>query len=140
MPYTTTAPSADSAVVPAAPSDLIKHITVIKQQYKANDWHCVESYLQADLSSADLLVEATRHLRRIFGEGAQVLLDITRDPTGVDHPFLYARVWTGEKRHEVSRKLHQFDEEWWLEASARVDARLEFAIAAQPIEEKAVAI
>jgi len=116
-----------------------QQVAVIKQHYQANDWDRVEKSFQADPSAVGLLVEAEPHIRRVFGEGVEVLLDMTPDASGSDHPFLYARIWAGEARLEVSRKLRRFDERWWLDAG-KGDAWLESAITTQPFEEAAVAI
>ncbi len=54
---------------------------------------------------------------------------MTADPTGVDRPFLYARIRTGESRRNVSEKHYRVDDEWWLDASAGSYVHLEFAVA-----------
>lgn len=140
MPNTAIVPSINATPTSDAFADVTERVKVIKQRYQATDWQRVERYLQDDPLSAELLVEAKRHIQRVFGGSAEVFLDVTPDPTGVDHPFLYARIQTGEARHEVSRKLRQFDEEWWLDVVTQGDARLEFAAATRPLEEAAVAI
>lgn len=63
---------------------------------------------------------------------------MTPDPSGADHPFLYARILTTETRREASRKLRLFDEEWWLDAGSRVDARLEFTVSTPIVEGRAL--
>lgn len=136
----TTTPLINTETILGVPSEAARQIAVIKKHYQAHDWHRVESYLQADPLSAQLLVEAERHLPRVFGDSVEVFLDVTPDPSGIDHPFLYARIRTGEPRREVSKKLHRFDEEWWLDAGAGVDARLEFTVATPPAGEQAVAV
>lgn len=128
MSHPSVAPSASPESVLSASSGMTSQLAAIRALYQAEDWQAVEYYLRSDPASARLLVEAETHLYRVFGTSVQVLLDITPDPVGVDLPFLYARIRTGEPRRKVSVKLHRLNDEWWLDASAGSDARLEFAI------------
>ena len=140
MPTAAIAPLTNAAPTSDALAAVTEHIAIIKQNYRASDWQRVERYLQDDPLSAGLLVEAKRHIKGVFGGAVEVFLDVTPDPSGADHPFLYARILTTETRREASRKLRLFDEEWWLDAGSRVDARLEFTVSTPIVEGTAVAI
>lgn len=105
MPTAAIAPLTNAAPTSDALAAVTEHIAIIKQNYRASDWQRVERYLQADPPSMELLLEAKRHIKGVFGGAVEVFLDVTPDPSGADHPFLYARILTTETRREASRKL-----------------------------------
>lgn len=60
-PLTNAAPTSDALVA------VTEHIAIIKQNYRASDWQRVERYLQADPPSMEMLLEAERHIKGVFG-------------------------------------------------------------------------
>ena len=119
MPNIARAASANAVPISGVLTDVTEQVAVIKQRHRATDLQRVERHLQSDSLSAELLVEAERHIQRVFSGGVSVLLDVTSDSSGIDRPFPYARIQTSETWSKVSQKFLQFNEEWWLGAGSR---------------------
>lgn len=62
----------------------------------------------------ELLPDAFRHVRRLFGADTPIELDITTDPEGTGPDVLFAYIVTSRPVDEALVLLNQLDEQWYL--------------------------
>ena len=76
-----------------------------------------------------LLLEVRAQVVRFFGPDVPVVLELVQNPEAADAlPELFAYIQTRLPVPEAKARLEKLDEQWWLDALARGDGRLNVAL------------
>jgi len=76
-----------------------------------------------------LLLEACSELRKVFGDGVDIVVERADDPEGTDiEPMLFALVQTSLDGQEAAQALDRFNDAWWLDNMARARGALEVSV------------
>ena len=103
-------------------------ILSLEAVYCFRDRATIVSFLREHLFLIDLLTEATGEIREHFGRQAQLALEVFRDVDDPSAAELLVWIRTNLEPGVARRELDRFDEDWWLEASARSDTRMNIAL------------
>ncbi len=84
----------------------------------------VFSFLQTHPFLTPLLLEAYPQIEERFGPNPEVVLEVITDPEAADDQELFAFIRTDLAPEEALEKLHQLDENWWLDEADRANGKL----------------
>ena len=110
----TAAPSASTVMV------LEESLRQIEQWYRLPAPEAVRRFIRQHVALASLLVEAIDPLTQFFGPAPRVSLRLVSDPEVEDWDELFAYIQVSISPEEALERLHQLDEEWFLD---RIDRR-----------------
>ena len=100
---------------PSAPSPDIGHLP---ERYVVSDPDEVADYLRQYPHLLPLLAEAAAVIPRYFPDDLRLVLEVFSDnETGETDRELFIVAQTSLEPEEALARLHQLDEEWWLDVS-----------------------
>ena len=76
----------------------------------------------------ELLEEAHDKIKEYYDEDTHAFLEITSDYEGEGFRELFVRIETSLPVKEALSILDRFDEEWWFDASARAQGRMNIVL------------
>ena len=101
---------------PGTPKPIDAEIKGLEASYsfpRGRDRGRIVSLLRSNNRAITILKEAAGVLRSLFGGGAELCLELDRDPeTGFEE--IFATVRTAHSPEAGLSILERFDEEWWL--------------------------
>jgi len=84
----------------------------------------VVNFLQTHSLLVPLLLEAYPRIEEHFGPNPEVVLEVVTDPEAADDQELFAFIRTDLAPDEALEKLHQLDQNWWLDEADRANGKL----------------
>ena len=88
-----------------------------------------DALLAAEPRLAYLLLEVCVELRKVFGRDAEIAVEPSEDPEGVDvTPMLFALVRTHMDGRAAAETLDRFNDGWWLDNMGRANGKLEVSV------------
>jgi hypothetical protein len=111
-------------------SDLMANtsLDLIEHQYLLPEQESVMRFLYLNPPVAELLIDAYAYLTDTFGPNPQITLQLEYLEEEAE-PILFGYIQTPYGVEESLRLLDQFDDEWFLEAGAGLEEKLEFNLA-----------
>lgn len=93
--------------------------------YQFNDPQPVSGFLRRHPFLVNLLIDAWPRIQSCFGSDAQAALELFKDPEEVNgEGKLFVLVQTSLPANEALNRLEKLDQDWWLDATARSQGRL----------------
>ncbi len=89
-------------------------IVLPSNYYYVQGRSAVEAFIEEHPSLVRLLVEASSAIRRNFGQGQRIILEIVRDPEAEDVQELVAYIDTPLSVPEAMERLNRVDQDWVL--------------------------
>ncbi|HLO88448.1 MAG TPA: hypothetical protein VK203_26055 [Nostocaceae cyanobacterium] len=83
----------------------------------------VYDFINQHTGLIDLALEAHPQIRKYFPE-EKLTLEVVTDYEYPDWKTLVISIWSNHYSDEVSQKLHDFEQNWWLDASGGVGVNL----------------
>jgi hypothetical protein len=83
----------------------------------------VDDFINQHTGLIDLVLEAHPQIKNYFPE-EKLTLEVVTDYEYPDWKTLVISIWSNHYSDEVSQKLHDFEQNWWLDASGGVGVNL----------------
>ena len=99
---------------------LERKIHILEKFYIFGEPMVVTGFLMGNPFLVDLLFEAHSKIRKHFGPQANTCLEVVADPETEDSQKLVAYVQTPLNAPDAINRLHELDEEWFLDAKDQV--------------------
>ena len=99
----------------------------IENHYAVNDRDVVFAFLSANPVLGELLIEAYGHIQQYFPT-SPYRLELYQDPE-YDYDELVVLIETKLDIDEAMDKIHQFDQNWWLDNIQKAETKLHFNLA-----------
>lgn len=84
--------------------------------YGYRDGFAVSSFLHSNPSLIPILRDAPRNIAGHFEDGPSLVLEVVSDPEGSESDRLFLFIQTRLPSDLAIERLHQLDDEWWLDA------------------------
>ena len=94
-------------------------VLALGEEFYFRNITAVREYLRRHRLLIDILFELRRKINEFFGSDTKLRLEVFTDPED-DTSKLFALILTALPSREVSPKLNQLDQEWWLGQSYEV--------------------
>ncbi len=93
------------------------------EQFDLREADRVQEYLQRNSFLLPIIFEAQAQIARLFSLSTKTVLEVTTDPSDGTSQ-LYLVVPTKLRARAAYELFERFEQEWWLEASARAQFRM----------------